>query len=283
MSASHAVPSSTQQEIAAALGVNPRIDPSAEIERRVGFLVDYLAATGAGGFVLGISGGQDSTLAGRLTQLAVEQARAQGRDAAFLAVRLPYRVQHDAADAETALAFIAPDEAVEINIQGGVDGIETDIESATDAELSDFTRGNIKARVRMVTQYALAGHRRMLVIGTDHAAEAVTGFFTKFGDGAADILPLSGLTKRQGRMLLDALGAPERLSRKTPTADLLDGQPGRTDEDELGLSYEHIDDYLEGREVPAEVAALIEAKYRATEHKRHLPVTPDDQWWRPGT
>src|SRR5690606_4258627 len=127
-------------------------------------------------------------------------------------------------------------------------------------QLSDFNRGNIKARLRMVTQYALGGHDRLLVIGTDHAAEAVTGFYTKFGDGAADILPLSGLNKRQGRMLLQQLGAPKHLSQKVPTADLLDGQPGRTDEDELGLTYEQIDDFLEGREAPDDVAALIEAK-----------------------
>jgi len=132
----------------------------------------------------------------------------------------------------------------------------------------------------MVTQYALGGHDRLLVIGTDHAAEAVTGFYTKFGDGAADILPLSGLNKRQGRMLLQQLGAPKHLSQKVPTADLLDGQPGRTDEDELGLTYEQIDDFLEGREVPDDVAALIEAKYLSTRHKRHLPVTPADSWWR---
>ena len=269
-----------QQEIAAALGVVPDIDPAAEIERRVQFLIDYLATTGARGFVLGISGGQDSTLAGRLAQLAVERIREAGGEASFLAVRLPYRTQHDADDAAVALDFIAADEAVEVNIHQGVDGVEAGIAAAFGEGLSDFDRGNIKARVRMVTQYALGGHRRYLVIGTDHAAEAVTGFFTKFGDGAADILPLSGLTKRQGRQLLDALGAPEQLSRKTPTADLLDGQPGRTDEDELGLSYEQIDDFLEGREVPAEVAALIEAKYRATEHKRQLPVTPADTWWR---
>lgn len=271
---------SVQQEIAAALGVSPDIDPSREVDRRVQFLVDYLTATGARGFVLGISGGQDSSLAGRLAQLAVERVRAQGRDAAFLAVRLPYRVQHDAADAEAALAFIAPDEAVEVNIEFGVDGVEAGVEAAVDGDLSDFNRGNVKARVRMVAQYALAGHRGFLVIGTDHAAEAVTGFFTKFGDGAADVLPLSGLTKRQGRQLLETLGAPVQLSQKVPTADLLDGQPGRADEDELGLTYAQIDDFLEGREVEPSVAALIEAKYRATEHKRQLPVTPFDTWWR---
>src|SRR5690606_40849143 len=106
-------------------------------------------------------------------------------------------------------------------------------------------------------QYALAGHDGRLVIGTDHAAEAVTGFYTKFGDGAADILPLSGLSKRQGKALLRELGAPERLYLKVPTADLLDGQPGRADEDELGLTYEQIDDYLEQRPVSDDVATRI--------------------------
>lgn len=273
-------PVSLQQQISEALGVQPEIDPAAEAERRLQFLADYLRRTGARGFVLGISGGQDSTLAGRLAQLAVERVRAEGGDARFLAVRLPYRVQHDADDAQAALDFIAADESVEVNIQNGVDGVEKDIEQAFSADISDFNRGNIKARLRMVTQYALAGHDRMLVIGTDHAAEAVTGFYTKFGDGAADILPLSGLTKRQGRAVLQSLGAPDRLSFKVPTADLLDGQPGRSDEDELGLTYEQIDDYLEGREIDKAAAERIEAKYLATEHKRRLPVTPEDTWWR---
>jgi NAD+ synthase len=271
---------SLQQQISQDLGVKPEIDPETEIDRRVGFLADYLRTTGAKGFVLGISGGQDSTLAGRLAQLAVERVRLEGGEAKFLAVRLPYRVQHDAADAEAAVAFIAPDSSVEVNIQNGVEGVEEDIEFAVTSDISDFHRGNIKARVRMVTQYALAGHDGLLVIGTDHAAEAVTGFYTKFGDGAADILPLSGLSKRQGRALLQRLGAPDRLAFKVPTADLLDGQPGRADEDELGLSYEQIDDFLEGRTVAPDVAGRIEARYLATQHKRHLPVTPDDTWWR---
>ncbi|GGD87585.1 ammonia-dependent NAD(+) synthetase [Microbacterium murale] len=269
-----------QQEIAQTLGVHAEIDPAVEIERRVQFLVDYLTKAGAKGFVLGISGGQDSTLAGRLAQLAVERVRSAGGEADFIAVRLPYKVQHDAEDATAALGFIAPDRTVEVNIQNGVDGVEKDIEQAAGADITDFNRGNIKARIRMVTQYALAGHDGHLVIGTDHAAEAVTGFYTKFGDGAADILPLSGLTKRQGKALLRALEAPERLWMKIPTADLLDDQPGRADEDELGLTYEQIDDYLEGKPVDAAAAARLEGKYLATQHKRHLPVVPDDDWWR---
>lgn len=272
--------STPQHEIIAALGVLPDIDRAAEITRRVDFLVDYLAVSGARGFVLGISGGQDSTLAGRLAQLAAERTRALGRDAVFLAVRLPYRVQHDADDAEAALAFIAPDEAVRIDIADAVDGLESAVETAAGAALSDFNRGNVKARMRMVAQYALGGQRGLLVIGTDHAAEAVTGFFTKFGDGAADIVPLAGLSKRQGRMLLEELGAPAHLVQKVPTADLLDDRPGRADEDELGISYAHIDDFLEGREVPDEVAQAIVEKYRRSAHKRHLPAGPSDRWWR---
>ena len=132
----------------------------------------------------------------------------------------------------------------------------------------------------MIAQYALAGQRELLVVGTDHAAEAVTGFYTKFGDGGADVVPLAALTKRQGRALLEELGSPERLDLKAPTADLLDDSPGQTDEANLGLSYQHIDDYLEGKPVPVDVAEAIEARFLATRHKRTTPVTIFDRWWR---
>jgi NAD+ synthase len=95
-----------------------------------------------------------------------------------------------------------------------------------------------------------------------------------------ELTPLSGLKKQQGRFLLRFLGADERISTKPPTADLLDLNPGQLDEDELNLSYQMIDDYLEGKEVPDEVAQQIEKRYRATEHKRHAPVTPFDTWWK---
>ncbi len=269
----------SQSAIVAALGSHPTIDPGAELERRIAFLVDYLAATGAKGYVLGISGGQDSTLAGRIAQLAVERRRASGEDASFVAVRLPYGVQHDEADAQLALGFIAPDRQVVVDVQPGVDELEREVEAAI-GEVVDYHKGNVKARARMVVQYAIAGQLGMLVLGTDHAAEAVTGFFTKYGDGGADVLPLSGLTKGQGKELLRLLEAPDRLWQKEPTADLLDGKPGQADEHELGLSYEQIDAFLRGEDVPADVAAEVVAKYDRTEHKRRMPVTPDDDWWR---
>ncbi|GAC83010.1 NH(3)-dependent NAD(+) synthetase [Gordonia paraffinivorans NBRC 108238] len=270
-----------QRIIIDALGVVPAIDPEAEIERRAGFLADYLHHTGTRGYVLGLSGGVDSTLAGRLAQLAVERVRADGGDAVFVGMRLPYRVQHDEHDAQAAADFVSADELLTVNIAPGVDALDDEIARATGTTLTDFTKGNAKARHRMVAQYAVAGDRGLLVVGADHAAENVTGFFTKYGDGAADVLPLAGLTKRQGRALLRHLGAPRQLWEKVPTADLLDEKQGQTDEEELGLGYDHIDDYLEGREVPDEVAERIEAAWHRNRHKRTTPVEVDDTWWRP--
>jgi NAD+ synthase len=263
------------------LNVLPEIDAAAEIDRRVGFLCDYLRSTGAKGLVLGISGGQDSSLAGRLCQLAVERLAGEGVAAEFVAVRLPYAVQADEDDAQLAVQFIRPSRVVTFDIKRGVDGVADEFADAVGTKISDFTKGNTKARMRMVAQYALAGDLGLLVVGTDHAAEAITGFFTKFGDGGADVLPLSGLTKRQGRKLLETLDAPERLYLKHPTADLLDDNPGQTDENNLGIKYTEIDDFLEGKAVDDTVADALVARYRATEHKRQLPVTPADDWWRP--
>ncbi|WP_354560860.1 MULTISPECIES: ammonia-dependent NAD(+) synthetase [Gordonia] len=269
-----------QRTIIDALAVKPSIEPAEEVVRRVRFLADYLDATGAKGYVLGISGGVDSTLAGRLAQLAADRVRAGGGEAVFVGVRLPYRVQHDEDDAAAALDFVAADEVVTVNVAPGVDALTAEIEQATGNRLTDFTKGNAKARHRMVAQYALAGDRGLLVIGSDHASENVTGFFTKHGDGAADVLPLSGLNKRQGRALLRHLGAPQQLWEKVPTADLLDDKAGQTDEDELGLRYDDIDDYLEGREIPVEAAEKIEAAWHRNRHKRTTPVEVDDTWWR---
>ena len=269
-----------QQTIIAELAVRPEIDPAAEVEARVAFLRDYLEQTGAAGFVLAVSGGQDSTLAGRLCQLAVEGVRRDGGTAELVTVRMPYRVQADEDDAQLALRFVDGAEGLTVNVQNGVDGLARDVAEATGSTLSDFTKGNVKARMRMVAQYALAGERGLLVVGTDHAAEALTGFFTKYGDGGVDLTPLTGLSKGQGKALLRHLGAPARLYEKAPTADLLDDAPGQTDEANLGLTYADIDAYLEGRDVDEATAELIEQRYLATEHKRRVPAGPHDTWWR---
>ncbi|WP_462411063.1 ammonia-dependent NAD(+) synthetase [Neobacillus sp. Marseille-QA0830] len=272
---------SLQEQIIRELNVSASIEPKEEIHKRIDFLKNYLRKTGAKGFVLGISGGQDSTLAGRLTQMAVEELRNEGTEAVFIAVRLPYGTQKDEEDAKRALSFIRADRELVFNIKVAVDEVQNQYNSSNEsAPLSDYHKGNVKARMRMIAQYAIGGMEGLLVIGTDHAAEAVTGFYTKYGDGGADLLPLSGLTKRQGKALLKELGADEQLYLKTPTADLLDQKPGQADETELGITYDELDDYLEGKSVAKEVAEKIDQRYRVTEHKRRLPATMFDDWWK---
>ncbi|MFC5632066.1 MULTISPECIES: ammonia-dependent NAD(+) synthetase [Streptococcus] len=273
---------SLQENIIKQLGVKPVINPKEEIRVSIDFLKNYMKKHPfLKTYVLGISGGQDSSLAGRLAQLAMAELREETGDEAyrFIAVRLPYGVQADEADAQKALNFIQPDFSLTVNIKEAVDGQVAELKKAG-LEISDFNKGNIKARQRMITQYAIAGQYSGAVIGTDHAAENITGFFTKFGDGGADILPLYRLNKRQGRQLLAELGADKPLYEKVPIADLEENRPGLTDEVALGVTYQDIDDYLEGKKVAAEAQAKIETWWHKTEHKRHLPITVFDDFWK---
>lgn len=260
-----------QKEIISDLGVQPDIDPTLEIERRSAFLAEYLGKSGLNGFVLGISGGQDSLLAGLLAKRATELRRDAGFEASFHAMLLPHGAQTDRDDALLACETIRPDMVHDLDIKPATDAFADSFGQMESSPISDFDKGNVKARMRMIAQYALAGKYGLLVLGTDHAAEAVTGFFTKYGDGGADVLPLSGLTKRQGRSLLEELEVPEVFTTKAPTADLLDNKPGQTDESELAITYDQLDDYLEGMEVSGDVSNKIEARYDGTEHKRALP------------
>ena len=271
-----------QEKIIAELGVKPTIDPEQEVRKSVEFLKDYMKKHPfLKTYVLGISGGQDSSLAGRLAQLAVEELRVELNDDAyqFIAVRLPYGVQADEVDAKRALTFIQPDQTLVVNIQQPVDAQVAALAQAG-VEVSDFNKGNIKARQRMITQYAIAGANQGAVIGTDHAAENITGFFTKYGDGGADILPIFRLNKRQGKQILAYLGAEEAIYQKVPTADLEDGKPLLADEAALGVTYDEIDDYLEGKAVSEQAKTTIENWWHKTEHKRHLPITIFDDFWR---
>ena len=268
----------TQREIIAALHVAPVFDAAAELARRTDFLADYLRSTGLKTLVLGISGGVDSLTAGCLAQRAVEKLRAEGRDATFIAMRLPYGVQRDEAEAQAGLAVIRPDRLLTVDIRPAADAMLAALRAGgqafRDAAHEDFVLGNIKARQRMIAQFAVAGAHDGLVIGTDHAAEALMGFFTKFGDGAADITPLTGLNKRRVRAVAQLLGAPDALVHKVPTADLESLVPGKPDEDAFGVTYEQIDDFLEGKPVSAEARRIILSTHRKSAHKRALPVEP---------
>lgn len=267
-----------QLQIRLGLGVRDDFDAVAEVERRVEFLAELLRGTGARALVLGISGGVDSLTAGCLAQRAARRVRDQGGEARFVAMRLPYGTQLDEDDAQAGLRLIQPDDVLTVDVRPASDAmlaaLQASGQSFRDAAQQDFLHGNIKARQRMIAQYAVAGARGGLVVGTDHAAEALMGFFTKFGDGAADVTPLAGLNKRRVRALAAVLGAPDSLVLKVPTADLELLSPLKPDEDAFGVRYDQIDDFLEGKDVPPEVFDIIVATWRRSAHKRALPIAP---------
>jgi len=273
---------SLQQAIIQALGVKPEIESDQEIRLSVNFLKSYLATYPfIKSLVLGISGGQDSTLAGKLCQMAISELRAEtgNNGYQFIAVRLPFGIQADEQDCQDAIQFIQPDRVLTVNIKAAVLASEQALRDAG-IEVSDFVRGNEKARERMKVQYSIASMTQGVVVGTDHAAEALTGFYTKYGDGGTDINPLFRLNKRQGKMLLKALNCPEHLYLKTPTADLEDDRPSLPDEAALGVTYQQIDDYLEGKTLDEATQKIIENWYLKTEHKRRLPITVFDDFWK---
>jgi NAD+ synthase len=258
------------------------IDSEFEIQCRVDFIKSTLVNSGTHTLVLGISGGIDSATCGRLCQLAINQLNNDSSHAnnfRFIAVRLPYDIQQDEQDAQQSIDFIQPSASVTVNVKPGADAIHNEVLSSLQQQnllsestsRSDFSKGNVKARTRMIIQYDIAALLGGLVVGTDHSAENITGFFTKWGDGACDLAPLFGLNKRQVRQVAKTLGVPQILIAKTPTADLECLTPQKADEQALGVSYDELDDYLEGKPVSASVAEKIEAIYLKTQHKR-LPI-----------
>ncbi len=271
-----------QQEIIEALKVKPTINPEEEIRKSIDFMKEYAKKnTFINGFVLGISGGQDSTLVGKLAQMAVDELNEEdGSDRyKFIAVRLPYGSQFDEDDCQDALQFIKPSLIYTVDIKEAVDASEASLAKAG-VILSDYSKGNEKARERMKVQYSIGAAHGCVVLGTDQAAEALTGFYTKFGDGGADLMPIFRLNKRQGRELLKALGCPEHLYTKIPTADLEEDRPALPDEVALGVTYDEIDDFLEGKQVDEKARKTIEALYLRSAHKRHMPITVFDSFWK---
>lgn len=264
-------------------GVVPseKFDAKRAIRERIDYLKATLRETGMNGYVLGISGGVDSSTVGRLCQLACEELRAEGYSAQFIGMRLPAGVQLDEADAQKALAFINADKTLTVNVGDAATNLITqgvsEYESVEPegAKLSaarvDFIKGNIKARLRMIAQYEVAAMYNALVIGTDHNSENVTGFFTKWGDGACDLIVLNGVNKTQVRMMARELGAPESVWAKFPTADLEELNPQKHDQDGFGFEYDLLDKFLEGKPIDQETEYKIVRQYMITQHKR-LPI-----------
>lgn len=266
------------EQIIKEMRVQPSINVEQEVSRRVEFIKSRLTNSNLTSLVLGISGGIDSTTCGKLAQKAVDELNKEHNTDkySFAAVRLPYNVQADEDEAQLAVDFIKPTHALTVNVKDGVEGIHQQVvnslpnslKSALSDPSIDFVKGNVKARMRMIAQYEVAGLLNGLVLGTDHSAENITGFFTKFGDGACDLIPLFGLNKRQVRALASYLGAPQVLVTKAPTADLEELAPGLEDEHALGLTYDQIDDFLEGKDIGQDASNKLVAIFNRTQHKR---------------
>lgn len=267
-----------RQHIINEMRVLPQINPRFELERRIQFIQDCILQANADGLVLGISGGIDSTLCGKIAQISIDRLnKTTNKNYQFIALRLPFAIQADEKDAQRALKYINPSQILTVNIAEAINDIHQNCINSSKKhsmlEQADFIKGNAKARMRMLVQYEIAALNNALVLGTDHSAENITGFYTKWGDGACDAAPLFGLNKRQIRQIATFLEAPEQLVIKTPTADLEELSPQKADEDALGLSYNQIDDFLEGKELDPKISAKIESNFIKTQHKRGAVAT----------
>ncbi|MDQ1237590.1 MAG: ammonia-dependent NAD(+) synthetase [Wigglesworthia glossinidia] len=237
------------------------------------FLISYLKKfTELKTLVVGISGGQDSTLTGKICQEVINDLKQYDLlDYQCIAVRLPYGIQYDEDDCKLAINFIKPDRIINIDIKPIVESSIITLQKSG-IHMTDHLKGNEKSRERIKIQYSIAGSTSGLVVGTCNASEAITGFFTKYGDSSSDIAPILHLNKRQGKKMLQYLNCPQRLYLKQPSADLNENYPGYPDESILKVSYDMIDDYLEGKLLDKKIAKIIENLYYKNQHKRNSPI-----------
>ena len=227
------------------------------------FVADYLTNTHMDRYVLGLSGGVDSTLVAAICRKAVGKEK-------LTCIAMPIESHPD--DLNDAKQ-VAKDLDLELLI---VDGTEIYHQAVKEyekigVELDTATKANIKVRIRMILLYAYAQKNRGLVIGTDNADERYTGYFTKYGDGGVDLLPIVHLLKREVVEACKIYGVANKLAERTPTAGLFEGQ---TDETEMGITYQELDDYLLGKEINEKSKQRIEYLHRISEHKRAELPTP---------
>ena len=234
-------------------------DYSVELENRVAFIREQLENSGARGIVYGNSGGKDSALVGILCKRACANT---------VGIIMPC--------ASARNYGIDRDDGIEVAEKFGIETRTVDltpvreqfVKSLSEYELSGLALANLNPRLRMTALYAIAAAENRIVAGTGNRSEAYMGYFTKWGDGAYDFDPIAGLTVTEIYEFLRFLGAPESIIKKAPSAGLFDGQ---TDETEMGITYEKIDDYLLNGKATDEDKELIERFHRRSEHKRRMP------------
>lgn len=235
----------------------------------------HLISAGARGIVVGLSGGVDSAVVVRLAQLAVPG----GVVGALLPCHSDPQDEEDAALVAKHFAVTT----VRVDLSAAYDTMIVSAQAALhtlpertrgDASASRLPLANIKPRLRMTTLYFLASHLSYLVAGTGNRSELAIGYFTKYGDGGADLLPIGNLVKSEVRMLARELNVPSTIIERTPSAGLWMGQ---SDEEEMGFTYAELERYLEDgpQAVSPALAMRIERLTRSSEHKRAVPPMPD--------
>ena len=231
-----------------------------EIEK---FLKEYLEDNHCEKYILGISGGVDSSLCAALAKNAVGKERLH-------CLILP--IESSQADVEDALT-LAKDLDLNYTIIDGTETFNNYVKEfkKNSIELDKSTLGNLKARMRMSILYAISQKERGLVIGTDNADERYVGYYTKHGDGACDILPIAHLIKSEVIEAARLLGIRSSLAERVPSAGLFEGQ---TDEKEMGVLYKDLDAFLLGKKIDAASKKRIAYLHKISAHKRNRIPTP---------
>lgn len=232
-------------------------------EYLVQWLQEQVRNANANGLILGISGGIDSAVCAKLMKLAFPNNH--------LAVIMPCHSNEKDQQLAEQLSKSLNLNTITVDLTSTYDIFHQKLKMNDNNKNYQLAAANSKSRLRMTTLYTLAQANNYLVIGTDNADEWYIGYFTKYGDGAADLVPIVNLLKSQIRKLAKILNIPESIISRPPSAGLWDNQ---TDENELGFTYDQLDGYLLSESIDQEITQKISALHSKTNHKRNLPISP---------
>lgn len=242
-------------------------------QKKIDFTVEWLRAlvknANADGLLVGVSGGIDSAVVSFL----VKQAFPENSLGVIMPVKSNPQDRVDALKVTEAAKL----KHIEVNLTQAHEEIFSKVQEAVSAqgdlveERQRLGDANLRARLRMSTLYTVANNYNYLVVGTDNAAEWHLGYFTKYGDGGVDCVPIANLTKGEVRQWAEILGVPQEIITKAPSAGLWEGQ---TDEEEMGTTYDMVDAYLNGKEIPEQDKKIIEQLHKRSTHKRQMPPKP---------